>query len=119
MDMVAVCWVTVFWVTVFLGYGAPALCLLRVRKPLFPCNFRAALKHDPEKWKPVFGQDHAQTNNLVGPEARRGNKPSTPRPNERGRGTPVAAPPPATFSMSFEGLAAGAQHFEERRSTQP
>jgi hypothetical protein len=23
-----------------------------------------ALEHDPEKWKPVFGQDHAQTNNL-------------------------------------------------------
>jgi hypothetical protein len=22
------------------------------------------LEHDPEKWKPVFGQDHAQTNNL-------------------------------------------------------
>ena len=23
-----------------------------------------ALEHDPEKWTPVFGQDHAQTNNL-------------------------------------------------------
>jgi hypothetical protein len=22
---------------------------------------RASLKHDPEKWKPVFGKDHAQT----------------------------------------------------------
>jgi hypothetical protein len=24
----------------------------------------AALEHDPEKWKPVFGKDHAQTKNL-------------------------------------------------------
>jgi hypothetical protein len=23
------------------------------------------LEHDPEKWKPVFAQDHAQTSNLV------------------------------------------------------
>jgi hypothetical protein len=22
------------------------------------------LEHDPKKWKPVFGKDHAQTNNL-------------------------------------------------------
>jgi hypothetical protein len=22
---------------------------------------RFALEHDPEKWKPVFGKDHAQT----------------------------------------------------------
>jgi hypothetical protein len=22
------------------------------------------LEHDPEKWKPVFGKDHAQTQNL-------------------------------------------------------
>jgi hypothetical protein len=27
----------------------------------FPMALRAgALEHDPEKWKPVFGQDHAQ-----------------------------------------------------------
>ena len=24
-------------------------------------RFMVALEHDPEKWKPVFGQDHAQT----------------------------------------------------------
>jgi hypothetical protein len=24
----------------------------------------ASLEHDPEKWKPVFGKDHAQTKNL-------------------------------------------------------
>jgi hypothetical protein len=31
-----------------------------------PVNVKVfcALEHDPEKWKPVFGQDHAQTNNL-------------------------------------------------------
>jgi hypothetical protein len=23
-----------------------------------------SLEHDPEKWKPVFGKDHAQTQNL-------------------------------------------------------
>ena len=27
-------------------------------------NLRRLLEHDPEKWKPVFGQDHAQTKRL-------------------------------------------------------
>jgi hypothetical protein len=25
-------------------------------------EMRVTLEHDPEKWKPVFGKDHAQTN---------------------------------------------------------
>src|SRR5215510_6214953 len=38
------------------------------------CAAPEALEHDPEKWKPVFGKDHAQTKSLeilgwrVGPE---------------------------------------------------
>jgi hypothetical protein len=28
-------------------------------------NPGVALEHDPEKWKPVFGQDHALTNSLT------------------------------------------------------
>jgi hypothetical protein len=27
-------------------------------------NKMTALEHDPEKWKPVFGKDHAQTKKL-------------------------------------------------------
>jgi hypothetical protein len=27
-------------------------------------NPKKTLGHDPEKWKPVFGQDHAQRKNL-------------------------------------------------------
>ena len=33
---------------------------MRFTEHLFP-----PLAHDPEKWKPVFGQDHAQTRNLA------------------------------------------------------
>jgi hypothetical protein len=29
-----------------------------------PCH-SGARAHDPEKWEPVFGQDHAQTDNLA------------------------------------------------------
>jgi hypothetical protein len=34
------------------------------RRGLIPARFRETkrrLMHDPEKWKPVFGKDHAQT----------------------------------------------------------
>ena len=30
------------------------------REPVFRPRFGAALEHDPEKWTPVFGKDHAQ-----------------------------------------------------------
>jgi hypothetical protein len=28
------------------------------------CSNSSRLEHDPEKWKPVFGKDHAQTKDL-------------------------------------------------------
>jgi hypothetical protein len=28
-------------------------------------NGRLALAHDPEKWEPVFGKDHAQVKNAL------------------------------------------------------
>jgi hypothetical protein len=30
-------------------------------KPLNMHNKKLRLEHDPEKWEPVFGKDHAQT----------------------------------------------------------
>ena len=32
----------------------------------FPGSFFVALARDPKKWEPVFGQDHAQTENVIG-----------------------------------------------------
>jgi hypothetical protein len=26
---------------------------------MFPAPFRLQVRHDPEKWNPIFGQDHA------------------------------------------------------------
>jgi hypothetical protein len=34
-------------------------------------NERRDLAHDPEKWIPVFGKDHAQTKNWSGTTIRR------------------------------------------------
>jgi ethanolamine ammonia-lyase large subunit len=31
----------------------------RIRPRDLPRNFQALLTHDPEKWEPVFGKDHA------------------------------------------------------------
>src|SRR5580700_9701735 len=31
----------------------------RIRPHALPKNFRALLTHDPEKWEPIFGKDHA------------------------------------------------------------
>jgi hypothetical protein len=43
----------------------PAACDDRFHGCFYGCYFMAAycvrLKHDPEKWIPVFGKDHAQT----------------------------------------------------------
>jgi hypothetical protein len=33
----------------------------RLAQPAAEWEFAGPLKHDPEKWKPVFGKDHAQT----------------------------------------------------------
>jgi hypothetical protein len=34
------------------------------RRRVAPVNQRKALEHDPEKWKPVFREDHAPTKKL-------------------------------------------------------
>jgi hypothetical protein len=45
------------------GVGLAALILLKLRGARQNVNARCrnALEHDPEKWKPVFRKDHAQT----------------------------------------------------------
>jgi hypothetical protein len=32
--------------------------------PLF-AGWQNDIEHDPEKWKPVFGKDHAQTKSMI------------------------------------------------------
>jgi hypothetical protein len=44
------------------GYAPDRITILPNATPSATAGDRAA--HDPEKWEPVFGQDHAQTKNF-------------------------------------------------------
>jgi hypothetical protein len=43
------------------GYRCPADLRAPARLPCRRNYAKSAAKHDPEKWLPVFGKDHAQT----------------------------------------------------------
>src|ERR1700676_1488787 len=48
-----------------IGLELPATSLIAPLLPAIPALLRAPHEHDPETWMPVFGKDHARTENKV------------------------------------------------------